>query len=152
MCGGNTEIEFIEYISKGLSPRVRGKLIKCGKYYNWYRTIPACAGETREKGALLRQERDYPRVCGGNKGERCIVEVYKGLSPRVRGKHAPFSLKSYLIRTIPACAGETILLHPIPGITQDYPRVCGGNCLLSPSILFLAGLSPRVRGKLPGGE
>ena len=48
--------------------------------------------------------------------------------------------------SIPACAGEPLLLGSVSAKGQVYPRVCGGTypCLVHP--LCGLGLSPRVRG------
>ena len=51
----------------------------------------------------------------------------KGLSPRVRGNHTPFSTPPLVLGTIPACAGEPMAGRDYPEGKRDYPRVCGGT-------------------------
>ena len=62
----------------------------------------------------------------------------------------PGSVLAFLSRrSIPACAGEprSWPIHPLA--TQVYPRVCGGTEEPEEEIIYLAGLSPRVRGNRP---
>ena len=75
---------------QGLSPRVRGNQAEEEGLEHDERSIPACAGEPAGCGACQRWPRVYPRVCGGTayvivKGLHLL-----GLSPRVRGNHAPY--------------------------------------------------------------
>ena len=86
VCGGNFLPLTPPLLAEGLSPRVRGKLflIVCGVLDG--RSIPACAGETSLRNHLLRAERVYPRVCGGNWHRLARRRIAGGLSPRVRGK------------------------------------------------------------------
>ena len=51
-----------------------------------------------------------------------------------------------LPRSIPACAGEPLILHITGRGSQVYPRVCGGTFAGVPDVGNAAGLSPRVRG------
>ena len=50
--------------------------------------------------------------------------------------------------SIPACAGEPILLGRSPAPGWVYPRVCGGTALPMTVTSLAKGLSPRVRGNL----
>ena len=49
-------------------------------------------------------------------------------------------------RSIPACAGEPVLVAVGMRSSTVYPRVCGGTCLRVLESLNPIGLSPRVRG------
>ncbi len=73
----------------GLSPRVRGKLGTATGATTGYGPIPAGAGETNGCTNGAPVVRAYPRGCGGNRGRGGLVALGAGLSPRVRGKHAP---------------------------------------------------------------
>ena len=53
---------------------------------------------------------DYPRVCGGTILSRHNPAGGLGLSPRVRGNLRPLLLGADTQRTIPACAGEPMIL------------------------------------------
>ena len=48
-------------------------------------SIPACAGEPREKHDIVVVGQVYPRVCGGTLDGARGCRYYCGLSPRVRG-------------------------------------------------------------------
>ena len=50
-----------------------------------------------------------------------------GLSPRVRGNHDDPVNAVQSQRSIPACAGEPILVMPYVARKRVYPRVCGGT-------------------------
>ncbi len=93
------------------------------------------------------QSRVYPRVCGGNIDGEAQQMAREGLSPRVRGKHWYLCIKSFISRSIPACAGETSIDYGINIAEAVYPRVCGGNGRRPVLCLHQGGLSPRVRGK-----
>ena len=89
MCGGTPNDWPDVREACGLSPRVRGNLNRVQDKANFPGSIPACAGEPLAHGPNEVEERVYPRVCGGT------IEKYRedvlaaGLSPRVRGNHAP---------------------------------------------------------------
>ena len=65
VCGGTTDILYLSPLHRGLSPRVRGNLYDCARWYGHMRSIPACAGEPYRRKATLRLSTVYPRVCGG---------------------------------------------------------------------------------------
>ena len=50
-------------------------------------------------------------------------------------------------RSIPACAGETLMARIALQCWPVYPRVCGGNLFFCVPCFVIVGLSPRVRGK-----
>ena len=151
VCGGNLRHIGVPSVDKGLSPRVRGKLI--GEYAGapLARSIPACAGETLDCPTMIFTMSVYPRVCGGNAAGLSPSAGRRGLSPRVRGKPQPARCLAQRRWSIPACAGETPALPPAPIPPAVYPRVCGGNFGLGVGSVQRGGLSPRVRGKLTGG-
>ena len=71
-----------------------------------------------------------------------------GLSPRVRGNHPGRDFAGQPDGSIPAGAGEPAAATDSIGISQVYPRGCGGTCTDGPAIRRRHGLSPRVRGNL----
>ncbi len=119
----------------GLSPRVRGNHLQSQTVHVAGRSIPACAGEPRGRGARATLRMVYPRVCGGTGTIRRNTSRSLGLSPRVRGNLL--------------CSQNSTASFSV------YPRVCGGTwrgCLMRMS---WCGLSPRVRGNptyTAGGE
>ena len=85
-------------------------------------------------------------MCGEASLKRACLEAAQGLSPRVRGSRLPHTPATRRPRIIPACAGKPkmylLMLFP----HWDYPRVCGEAAIGIISLLFVSGLSPRVRG------
>ena len=151
VCGGNQHEATALVTTDGLSPRVRGKPAYRLYHAGPIRSIPACAGETRQISPPNPTKEVYPRVCGGNMLAKVWREADGGLSPRVRGKPDTTDICRIAAGSIPACAGETARLHSEILCAEVYPRVCGGNAYRSPDSQATKGLSPRVRGKpLPG--
>ena len=136
----------------GLSPRVRGSLHSTQSKTVSAGSIPACAGEPEYLDANTAVDEVYPRVCGGAGLENGDQELYKGLSPRVRGSQVRSPWRSSVAGSIPACAGEPACISVFPETAWVYPRVCGGA---NPSTAILGGqkgLSPRVRGSPCGPQ
>ena len=77
-----------------------------------------------------------------------VISSAPGLSPRVRGNHAPLGWKRPRRRSIPACAGEPGDADGGGSHFRVYPRVCGGTCQRRYHDPGFDGLSPRVRGNL----
>ena len=66
VCGENTVFTDMEQLSKGSSPRVRGKLPRCFCQVVANGLIPACAGKTTLISSHSLSYRAHPRVCGEN--------------------------------------------------------------------------------------
>ena len=75
---------------------------------------------------------------------------FRGLSPRVRGKHSVIAVGIAGEGSIPACAGEASSLVWRVSLKTVYPRVCGGSLMTPRRSRPIQGLSPRVRGKRGG--
>ena len=75
-------------LTRGTSPRARGKPYVKTPTPKADRNIPACAGKTRVwwEGALGKKE--HPRVRGENGLSQSLLNTKGGTSPRARGKHA----------------------------------------------------------------
>ena len=112
-------------------------------------SIPACAGEPRNRLPHPRDLAVYPRVCGGTILAVTHQYFQAGLSPRVRGNPADVRPSFPPVRSIPACAGEPPMTTGCAGLTRVYPRVCGGTSGQATRYPQLVGLSPRVRGNQP---
>ena len=126
VCGGADHLTTIVVAVAGLSPRVRGSLVHDVRQHPPDGSIPACAGEPMPGRQRQRQDRVYPRVCGGANLSEWNHTLLPGLSPRVRGSLGFVPLERHRDGSIPACAGE-----PSPRIFfcvtyWVYPRVCGG--------------------------
>ena len=152
MCGG-TDCECAKPAAhRGLSPRVRGNHGPAHGRGEHLRSIPACAGEPIVSVAAQSAAWVYPRVCGGTRSQTVASVQVAGLSPRVRGNHAPAAGKDSHRGSIPACAGEPKVLGSIAMSQQVYPRVCGGTSSWSFQLRPPYGLSPRVRGNRRCGD
>ena len=74
------------------------------------RSIPASAGEPISSSAANFLSAVYPRECGGTFGGAGSKQVHLGLSPRVRGNLAMHLASLGCTRSIPASAGEPLLV------------------------------------------
>ena len=131
----------------GLSPRGRGKHFSPHRATAADRSIPAWAGETGNDAGAYHRDRVYPRVGGGNRQNHIFPLPKRGLSPRGRGKRDSRRRAEPARRSIPAWAGETNCSPIWAKARAVYPRVGGGNLIVTPKGLPVAGLSPRGRGK-----
>ena len=131
---------------QGLSPRVRGNRSQTHTMSAMAGSIPACAGEPFPDTHYVCYGWVYPRVCGGTTTGNARKPRRWGLSPRVRGNRLVWDRLVYLLRSIPACAGEPQICAVAITDPRVYPRVCGGTPLLWALAGAGAGLSPRVRG------
>ena len=147
VCGGSMAREWRDEGRGGLSPRVRGKRRRVPGGATSRRSIPACAGEARRQLAQQIPAEVYPRVCGGSVGEVLGGVLVDGLSPRVRGKRRRGGGAPRRRGSIPACAGEAVIISLLCRGGGVYPRVCGGSPVSTASAYPHRGLSPRVRGK-----
>ena len=146
VCGGTGRLLVLLGGLEGLSPRVRGNPHQRPPVGLQIGSIPACAGEPSRACSRSRNQRVYPRVCGGTFYLARISRYARGLSPRVRGNPPARRCGIPFPRSIPACAGEpgtTPRNTARPGV---YPRVCGGTSRTRPPQPLDGGLSPRVRG------
>ena len=125
--GGNASETAPRKPHKGLSPRGRGKPSEEAHAPSGRGSIPAWAGETGRLTTGGASPKVYPRVGGGNDGRRKANIRTPGLSPRGRGKRAPSGPVTFIARSIPAWAGETLWGLCAFSIWWVYPRVGGGN-------------------------
>ena len=146
VCGGTRQRILRLPKTPGLSPRVRGNLLKGNPPTGHHGSIPACAGEPHPPATAPHTTGVYPRVCGGTAPPRRLGPRAVGLSPRVRGNPTGMRWPFICERSIPACAGEPP--RPLPGVWRRrvYPRVCGGTSPVVAPPHCWTGLSPRVRG------
>ena len=138
---------FISTMSRGLSPRGRGKLMAIVALLAAVWSIPAWAGETYLMLGVELALAVYPRVGGGNYVRSTLGVSSVGLSPRGRGKRQSQASPSRPTRSIPAWAGETSWIRRNLAAYRVYPRVGGGNLFEFGNRRRRNGLSPRGRGK-----
>ena len=95
-CGGTTERIVFEFLTWGLSPRLRGNGALYEQLAGLYGSIPALAGERSFRIPLYLRDRVYPRACGGTKAVIRFNQIITGLSPRLRGnvRDHPASLET----------------------------------------------------------
>ena len=148
MGGGNRRVKTWRSNALGLSPRGRGKLGDERAGLHIIGSIPAWAGETHCGGSAILPMPVYPRVGGGNILFWAYMARVVGLSPRGRGKREMTKGSDEYSGSIPAWAGETRRASAARHCRKVYPRVGGGNLIVTPKGLPVAGLSPRGRGKL----
>ena len=125
VCGAATHAASSSSCHHGLSPRVRGSLLRRSLFLLRFRSIPACAGQPGPPQPSWCWRRVYPRVCGAARRVYPQCPPAKGLSPRVRGSRGLPWRKRWESRSIPACAGQPKTSRPTSQVTKVYPRVCG---------------------------
>ena len=151
MCGGTETLLLRCFRWRGLSPRVRGNLVRPACYSIVNGSIPACAGEPPgdvRRAALVRV---YPRVCGGTLNAHVPSALCRGLSPRVRGNLALPGPPALRHRSIPACAGAPPSFRFVLFDPWVYPRVCGGTYTPPRRVGVQAGSIPACAGE-PNGQ
>ena len=130
----------------GPSPRVRGihrappvQRVPPG-------SIPAGAGNPRNRKCLPPLSEVHPRGCGESVRIAYCMTAGSGPSPRVRGIPASSRRSPPAPRSIPAGAGNPWLWRA--GLRQPrvHPRGCGESAFGSATMARHAGPSPRVRG------
>ncbi len=115
-------------------------------------SIPAHAGEPRNRRDIIYPRGVYPRARGGTLVILCPFLCGEGLSPRTRGNLRLDVAGVAVPGSIPAHAGEPFSLMPHISSERVYPRARGGT---APALLIISpsmGLSPRTRGNQPASE
>ena len=148
-CGGTTNWIVIARDVRGLSPRLRGNVIKAMFPNGAMGSIPALAGERRVLLRTWGRYGVYPRACGGTLSPQSIWTVTTGLSPRLRGNEFALRYTQREDGSIPALAGERKKIYSTRLQGKVYPRACGGTAPVFASVFVTQGLSPRLRGNVP---
>ena len=110
VCGGTRHTAPHHAPAAGLSPRVRGNRRRGQGGRGGDGSIPACAGEPARRKICIPAAGVYPRVCGGTALQNGGNLFRIGLSPRVRGNPNPANPATSGPGSIPACAGEPLLV------------------------------------------
>ena len=153
--------------SHGSSPRVRGTRLVDHPLRPRRRFIPACAGNSFNALTASRGMTVHPRVCGELVTRSRQSGHSTGSSPRVRGTRRRAPRNAPKVRFIPACAGNSYTVRPVPDVAHGssprvrgtrcfrrssrcrsavHPRVCGELLSLRSPFARQIGSSPRVRG------
>ena len=126
-CGANQVILEDRRPHGGSSPRMRGKRFVGRDAIKMHRIIPAHAGQTGLTFPGWGRTSDHPRACGANAYRTSNRSKSTGSSPRMRGKLTVDYCFDFVLRIIPAHAGQTVLPALQPLMSADHPRACGAN-------------------------
>jgi len=130
----------------GLSPLARGTLFAADGITLRYRFIPAGAGNTLAWSHRRQSSPVYPRWRGEHFSPICNPILISGLSPLARGTLDRHFSNGWLVRFIPAGAGNT----PSPPENSCgwavYPRWRGEHFIADCLNRGISGLSPLARG------
>ena len=128
-------------------PRVRGERPNiCERYAKIFGPSPRARGTLVLLCNTGRNYTVHPRVRGEHDLSLTPDESAFGPSPRARGTRAWPLAQLRVLRSIPACAGNTPLAAPTCGPASVHPRVRGEHALIRCAIRRVDGPSPRARG------
>ena len=130
----------------GSSPRARGTRHTIASNGSFDRFIPACAGNTLPPFGASISLAVHPRVRGEHRSAAESDDFPPGSSPRARGTQNGPARGRAGCRFIPACAGNTFIVHWCRLLITVHPRVRGEHPDPLQSALGAAGSSPRARG------
>ena len=133
-CGENLRVHRPPLLSRGSSPRMRGKHHRGITPSSGIRLIPAHAGKTASFALYATSPRAHPRACGENPTFFALKTSSFGSSPRMRGKLRVRPQPRVPRRLIPAHAGKTCRACFIGCHSAAHPRACGENPSRSRSI------------------
>ena len=106
-CGEHRARRFAIAVRLGSSPHMRGTPCRPASPHSDVGIIPAHAGNTWVKKVCRCGNRDHPRTCGEHQPISQFVKKTLGSSPHMRGTLLPYNADVYLLRIIPAHAGNT---------------------------------------------
>ena len=133
----------------GSSPLTRGKPCRPFSQPTSIGLIPAHAGKTPKRRAILTTDQAHPRSRGENRPRPSQSTATAGSSPLTRGKHAAVASQEIVGRLIPAHAGKTPGAAPRWTEPTAHPRSRGENLGSAFGRDNPEGSSPLTRGK-PG--
>mgnify|MGYP007021021691 CR=1 FL=1 len=145
--GENPAAQEAASLTRGSSPRGRGKHCFISIARRRDRLIPAWAGKTNRSFLAHSGAAAHPRVGGENVHSRATRACTQGSSPRGRGKLLHARDRPGFGRLIPAWAGKTIFVALYQNNETAHPRVGGENGVDFNEADVIGGSSPRGRGK-----
>ena len=145
-CGELPSPDAVPLCCPGSSPRMRGTRARSPRRPRLRRIIPAHAGNSPRPGSARACDPDHPRACGELSGGSRSTVNSGGSSPRMRGTRTTACRRSSGIRIIPAHAGNSVEVEPVPSILSDHPRACGELPNCDKWANDYRGSSPRMRG------
>ena len=125
---------------------MRGTFVEPIIIFEYFRFIPAYAGNICRAHNHFRVFPVHPRVCGEHGYTHLLPQNQTGSSPRMRGTFMIYFWEVICKRFIPAYAGN--ILDHCDGIATNtvHPRVCGEHSCKFPLLNSIVGSSPRMRG------
>ena len=145
-CGEQCEGEITHARDNGSSPRVRGTVQGPVPSVLNDRFIPARAGNSDRPVTQICPCTVHPRACGEQVREYCASYPTIGSSPRVRGTGRCTCRRAFLLRFIPARAGNSLGDESRLCCVAVHPRACGEQFGPRDVVCADIGSSPRVRG------
>ena len=124
-CGEHLLSPSLSWHISGSSPRMRGTPIFCTGCSLYLGIIPADAGNTPCTPTNAGQTWDHPHGCGEHPLHYYAFDPKDGSSPRMRGTRDPDWSEFWLVRIIPADAGNTTPDKFCRMYIGDHPRGCG---------------------------
>ena len=135
--------------NSGLSPHARGNPQRPGARCRQRGSIPARAGQPGCRCLPSARLRVYPRTRGATAPSDSVPQPRTGLSPHARGNRGRSGGGRRCQRSIPARAGQPLLMASCTVHRRVYPRTRGATTAPLAGLITLAGLSPHARGNLP---
>ena len=130
----------------GSSPHARGTPSTSAASRSSFRFIPAYAGNARRPADAIADHPVHPRM----RGERFVAVTgcvaILGSSPHARGTLDGMGQAGFLIRFIPACAGNALDTGLWLTSWTVHPRMRGERIYTSTMIIPIDGSSPHARG------
>ncbi len=124
-CGEHVRNHTFFLPGSGSSPRVRGTPVRAMRNFDYFRFIPAGAGNTPHQSCANPPKTVHPRGCGEHDWLEKQADNEDGSSPRVRGTLHDLPFKARINRFIPAGAGNTPAKMKSVCEAAVHPRGCG---------------------------
>ena len=139
-------------IDSGPSPHARGTHHASGVVHAAHRSIPACAGNTSSLRSWARRSPVHPRMRGEHGGACPDFGTITGPSPHARGTRLHRRTVALILRSIPACAGNTTDRWLTRKIHAVHPRMRGEHMARASPTIPRTGPSPHARGTRPSSR
>ena len=147
LCGEKPNSPWIDFLSVGSPPPMRGKVAPLGQGVLHFRITPAYAGKRRMKPLASYGTRDHPRLCGEKPILEQSVAIDEGSPPPMRGKAMLYIDQPATFRITPAYAGKSADRQVVIVRQWDHPRLCGEKPALAGATRCISGSPPPMRGK-----
>ena len=132
---------------KGSSPHTRDKFVNPHFSFNFLGIIPAYAGQIVQEATEDFLWQDHPRIRGTNLSYYIRSYDEWGSSPHTRDKSFSLFPPFWLLRIIPAYAGQISPYAAGQEKVRDHPRIRGTNILDLQDGTNFMGSSPHTRDK-----